>query len=279
MAPTQEEHPHVAPDEAQSLFVIRHGDRWDYQNPEWLETAKRRGDPPLSTLGHQQARETGIFLDQLLAKEGFTGDRITWLASPFLRTLQTSDDALNAFTEIDTKQISILPEYSVFEMDGHDGMLHKDLPGMDERKCYFPRLDDTHESLFVPELPEPRDQFLTRCDNAMTSFNRRYSYSPGTAFVIVTHAAACIGLSRAASNATLQEVHAAGPCSVFRLTRTSPTDVWDLDHFSKEKGLNGYSDHISVKGNFTYPWNNFASKAINRGYTGPPGHAPNRDEL
>jgi hypothetical protein len=150
---TDDDQPDAAPEEAQSLFVIRHGDRWDYQHPEWLETAKRRGDPPLSTLGHEQARETGIFLDRLLAKEGFTGDKITWLASPFLRTLQTSDDALNAFTEIDSKGIAIRPEYSVFEMDGHDGVLHKDLPGMDERKCYFPRLNEAHESLFVPELP------------------------------------------------------------------------------------------------------------------------------
>jgi broad specificity phosphatase PhoE len=149
MAP--QEHPDVTPDEAQSLFVIRHGDRWDYQHPEWLETAKRRGDPPLSTLGHQQARETGQFMDELLA--GYTHDRITWLASPFLRTLQTSDTALNAFQKVDSRQISILPEYSVFELDGHDGQLHKDLPDMEERGCYFPRVDHTHKSLFVPELP------------------------------------------------------------------------------------------------------------------------------
>jgi hypothetical protein len=138
-------------DEAQYLFVIRHGDRWDYHHPEWLETAKRCGDPPLSTLGHQQARETGLFLDKLLA--GYTHDNITWLSSPFLRTLQTSDDALNAFQKVDSGQIAILPEYSVFEMDGHDGQLHKDLPDLEERKCYFPRLDESHKSLFVPELP------------------------------------------------------------------------------------------------------------------------------
>jgi hypothetical protein len=143
----------VSDDESQYVFVIRHGDRWDYMHPEWLETASRKGDPPLSTLGHQQARETGIFLDSLLAHEGFTADSIIWLASPFLRTLQTSDDALNAFTKIDSSNISILPEYSVFEMDGHNGRLHKDLPTMEERKHYFPRLDESYASLFVPALP------------------------------------------------------------------------------------------------------------------------------
>lgn len=150
---TSEPPAEVAPDEPQSLFVIRHGDRWDYHHPEWLETATRRGDPPLSQLGHQQARETGIFLDDWLSREGYSADRITWLASPFLRTLQTSDVALNAFTKVDSSSVQILPEYSIFEMDGHDGQLHKDLPGLKERKCYFPRLDDTYESMFVPELP------------------------------------------------------------------------------------------------------------------------------
>lgn len=138
----------------QQLFVIRHGDRWDYSDPAWLDSAKRRGDPPLSTLGHQQARETGQFLDKLLTGFITSHDKITWLSSPFLRTLQTSDVALNAFQGIaDSAKIKILPEYSIFEMDGHDGELHKDLPDMEERKLYFPRLDESYESLFVPELP------------------------------------------------------------------------------------------------------------------------------
>lgn len=162
MAP--QEHSNVAPGETQHLIVIRHGDRWDYNHPEWLDSAKRRGDPPLSTLGHRQAHETGQFLDQLLAESGLTPDRITWMSSPFLRTLQTSNDALNAFQEIDSSKIKILPEYSIFEMDGHDGELHKDLPDLEERKLYFPRLDGTYESLFVPELPGKCFSFVGRRD-------------------------------------------------------------------------------------------------------------------
>jgi hypothetical protein len=51
----------VPGEEHQALYLIRHGDRWDYANPEWKASAKRPGDPPLSTLGHVQARETGTF--------------------------------------------------------------------------------------------------------------------------------------------------------------------------------------------------------------------------
>ena len=154
MVPSPQEHNDLtehALNGNQYLFVIRHGDRWDYSHPEWRDSAKRRGDPPLSTLGHQQAHETGVFLDKMLA--GMTHDRITWLSSPFLRTLQTSDVALNAFQAIDSSQIKILPEYSIFELDGHNGVFHKDLPDLEERKLYFPRLDESYQSLFVPELP------------------------------------------------------------------------------------------------------------------------------
>jgi broad specificity phosphatase PhoE len=268
------------PGEHQALYLIRHGDRWDYSHPEWKASAKRPGDPPLSTLGHEQARETGIFLDSLLAQDGITTpEAITWLASPFLRTLQTSDNAINAFTMVDSEGLVIHPEYSVFETDGHDGVLHKDLPTMEERKCYFPRLNETYESIFVPTLPETRADFLPRCDRAIAGINKRFPYSPRTAIVVVTHAAACIGLARAAANVTLQDVNAAGPCSVTKLTRTSDAPSWNLDHYAKEGGINGYVAHLKVLGKYTYPWNNFGDKKVNNGYTGPPRDDKVRIEL
>ena len=41
----------------------------------------------------------------------------------------------------------------IFEWDGHDGVWHKDLPSFDERRHYFPRLDTTYESFFIPTMP------------------------------------------------------------------------------------------------------------------------------
>jgi broad specificity phosphatase PhoE len=104
-------------------------------------------------LGHQQAQETGKFLDSWLSEKGFTSDDLTWMSSPFLRCLQTSDDALNSFRKVDVLTMPILPEYSIFEWDGHGGEWHLDLPPMKERKHYFPRLDVDYESYFIPELP------------------------------------------------------------------------------------------------------------------------------
>ena len=143
-------------DNRQYLFIIRHGDRWDYSNPEWKNLASSRtGDSPLSTLGHLQAQETGKFLDKWLTENHIDVENdLTWMSSPFLRCLQTSDAALNSMRNTPaTLTLPIRPEYSIFEWDGHGGEWHKDLPPLIERKHYFPRLDVEYESFFVPSLP------------------------------------------------------------------------------------------------------------------------------
>lgn len=209
-------------------------------------------------------------MDSLLSKDEVEASDITWLSSPFLRTLQTSDNMLNLMTNINSNSISILPEYSVFEWDGHGGEWHACLPTMQERSYYFPRLDASHESLFIPDLPEPKADFQGRCNRAIEELNKKYTFKPKSAVVIISHAAGCVGLSVAASQKTLQDITPAAPCSVFRLSRSSNSDVWDLDDHDKEGGLNGHTNHLSTLGESTVPWNHFADKSKHRGYTGPP---------
>lgn len=66
----------------QSLFVLRHGERWDDANPGWVDP--RMWDPPLTERGWGQAEETG---KKFRSKEGVLIKRI--LVSPFLRCVQT----------------------------------------------------------------------------------------------------------------------------------------------------------------------------------------------
>ena len=277
---------HKADDDldVQSLYIIRHGDRWDYENPEvrvwmrrsrscpiksyrvsqWNETTTRPGDPPLSTLGHQQAREVGQFLNPHLKDL----DEVTWLSSPFLRCLQTSNEALS---QIDNQNIPIRPEYSIFEWDGHGGAWHQSLPSLAERKHYFPRLDVSHASLFHPTLPEPRSQFLGRCQRTIQELQKRYPYRPRSALVLVTHAAACIGLSQVASGLLLHELTPAAPCSIYQLTRRSnDTSHWEMDVHDAPGSMNGHTNHLTMPLGKTVPWNNFGDKSVHRGYTGPP---------
>jgi broad specificity phosphatase PhoE len=208
-------------------------------------------------------------LESLLLADGIEAENITWLSSPFLRCLQTSDGALNAFSKIDhANTIVIQPEYSVFEWDGHGGKWHQDLPSLEERVHYFPRLDLSYESLFVPPLPESKSHFLGRCDKAIKHLHQRFPYKPRSAIVIVTHAAGCIGLARACAQITLEQLTPAGPTSIFGLYRTNHTEVWNIDKF--DTGLNGHIQHLSDMGTRTLPWNNFGDKRFNHGYTGPP---------
>jgi hypothetical protein len=161
-------------------------------------------------------------------------------------------------------------------------------------------LNIEHESLFIPPLPESREGLLPRCDKAMNFFNKKYPYSPRSAFVIVTHAAACIGMAKAAAILSIQEVTPAAPCGIYQLTRTNNTEKWQLDAHDKPGTRNGFIDHISDLGTSTKIWyvhvedtndlflpvsvwhenltslalqkivrNHFGDKKVNFGYTGP----------
>jgi broad specificity phosphatase PhoE len=145
----------MAKDGKQYLFIVRHGDRWDYANPDWKRVpTSRLGDSPLSPLGHQQAQEVGCFFDNWFTANEIQIDNVVWMSSPFLRCLQTSDQALNAIRTFHAAQaLPILPEYSIFEWDGHGGEWHQDLPTLIERKHYFPRLHTDYQSFFIPTLP------------------------------------------------------------------------------------------------------------------------------
>jgi broad specificity phosphatase PhoE len=219
----------------------------------------------------KQAYETGVFLDSILSAEGITTDDIVWLSSPFLRCLQTSHTAIDSFHLVkgSVDEIRIFPEYSIFEWDGQDGKFHKSLPDLNERKHYFPRLDVDYESVFTPKLPEPRSEFLDRCQQAAAAISRRYPFRPKSAIVAVTHAAGCIGLASAFTNQSASDITPAAPCSIYRLTRTSDTSAWTLDPHDQEHSMNGHTAHISDLGKTTMPWNNFADKKCFQGYTGP----------
>ena len=237
----------------------------------------------------KQAAETGAFLDSFLLSEGIHADNLNWMSSPFLRCLQTSHAAIDAFKSFDgaLDEIKILIEDSIFEWDGHNGIFHKSLPSnVEERRHYFPRLDLHYKSMFVPQLPEPRDQFHGRCQQVGTAIQKRYPYRPKSVIVAVTHAAGCIGLAAALTNLAIADITPAAPCSIYKLTRTSDTAIWTIDAHDSDNSMNGYTDHISDMGNSTTPWNNFADKKYFHGYTGPatsrfapPGYIVRKDEL
>jgi broad specificity phosphatase PhoE len=67
----------------QTVWIARHGNRIDFVNPAWFNTAARRYDPHLSDDGFVQAQQ----LANRLVGEGITHI----FSSPFLRTVQTAN--------------------------------------------------------------------------------------------------------------------------------------------------------------------------------------------
>ncbi|NJK99393.1 MAG: histidine phosphatase family protein [Spirulinaceae cyanobacterium SM2_1_0] len=68
----------------QTVWIARHGNRLDFVNPDWFNTAARPYDPPLSEDGIVQAQELGDRLRGAGIRHIF--------ASPFLRTVQTAHE-------------------------------------------------------------------------------------------------------------------------------------------------------------------------------------------
>jgi broad specificity phosphatase PhoE len=72
-----------------NIYFARHGERIDWIDQTWRDTAERRLDSPLSPYGVQQAHELGVYVARLQP-------RITHIyASPFLRTIQTALQVAN----------------------------------------------------------------------------------------------------------------------------------------------------------------------------------------
>jgi len=273
----------------QSIFIVRHGDRWDYSHPEFAKSEKnvRKGDTPLSDLGRIQARETGIFLQHLLQLSERSTDPldVVVLCSPFLRCIETANEMLQQFTDRSGKTKrsfrthTIRVEPSIWELDGiHNGLHHQHLRNVEEitkeRSWYFPRVDTSHVPLFIPDLPESKEESLQRFRRVIDAIHNTYTYQPNQTIIIVTHAAACIGLVKAASQRQLNQITPAAPCCIYHLQRYSNKNkVWDMDCFTKRDGMNGHMHHISDAGQYTIPWNNYGPRCIHTNkskYTGPP---------
>ena len=127
------------------LILVRHGDRFDYANPEWKPAARALGnntsDPPLSALGHAQALETAAAIASLTAARGWAVADV--LASPYLRVIQTATPTADALG------LPIKLEDGIAET--HHG-LRASMPPAAERFAYFPRVDPRYGDV-PPLLP------------------------------------------------------------------------------------------------------------------------------
>jgi broad specificity phosphatase PhoE len=133
----------------QTIWIARHGNRIDFVNPEWFNTAERRYDPPLSDDGMVQAYQLG----QRLQGEGIAHI----FASPFLRTVQTANQVAEVL-DLPIKLESGLSEWlnSAWMTDVPERLSIAALTEL------FPRIDTSYTSRVVAEYPETSVQALSR---------------------------------------------------------------------------------------------------------------------
>ena len=249
--------------EKSEIYLLRHGDRHDFANPEWKEKIEAckglRSDPPLSKLGHEQARET--------AKKIFHNvDVDEILVSPYLRTIQTAVPLSEA------KQVPISIETGLAEAWHCPNLL----PTAAERYKYFPHINFLYNSLhdtvptegaIHPAYGIPQERFPDKYFERIVEFAKKLeAYSVGKTIVCFSHAAS-VALVAALLKCRLPDIpfdsnckdivsekygksryDLFAPVGIYKLKREDSNSSWVLES-------NGSTNtHCSKTSPGTYPW-------------------------
>lgn len=201
----------------QTVWIARHGNRLDFVNPEWFNTATRPYDPPLSDDGVEQAKQLG----QRLAEEGIAHI----FASPFLRTVQTANEVANCL-DLPIKLESGLSEWLNPKWMGTTPE-RLPLEALQER---FPRIDSSYTSRVMAHYPETSEMVLQRTAQTVQRLIDEFSDD----ILLVGHGASVVGCTQGLVKG-MPEVRAS-LCCLVKLVRQE--QEWVLE-------LNGDTSHLS----------------------------------
>jgi broad specificity phosphatase PhoE len=161
---------------SQTVWIARHGNRLDFVNPAWFNTATRRYDPPLSADGLVQAAELGQRLKQ---------ENITHIfASPFLRTIQTANEVAQVLN------LPIKLEAGLSEWHNPEWMTQ--IPEIHPQTflaAKYPLIDWSYQSYFLPQYPESEIDVNRRTEATIKQLVAEFP----TDILIVGHGASVLG--------------------------------------------------------------------------------------
>jgi broad specificity phosphatase PhoE len=133
------------------FVIVRHGERIDKVDPNWLATAEHPTDPFLSDVGFEQARFVGQHLKR-------TENVTRIIVSPFTRTLQTA-------TEINKSlDLPLCVEPGICEWlnpEWHRGAPFY-WPPLEDAKLMFPGIQSDYKPLLSPPDHEDRKSVRMR---------------------------------------------------------------------------------------------------------------------
>jgi len=225
-----------------TIYLIRHGDRFDYANQElWRSACSQlgieRSDPPLSPIGHAQARSAAAALAEARV------ERI--LVSPYLRTIQTAQPLAHA------TGVPISVEDGLSELGHTPGSI---VPAS-QRFPYFPEIDLAYTPLHTVAAPE-RDAahpllYFRRILSMASHLERVYA---GKTLACFSHAAS-IALVAALTGCGISQVGKFAPCGIFKLVSAGASASggagrsWVVEQHGGDN-----SGHCTHNAPTTYPW-------------------------
>ncbi len=201
----------------QTVWIARHGNRLDFVNPEWFNTAERPYDPPLSEDGMVQAKQLG---------QRLVGEEIKHIfASPFLRTVQTASFVADAL-DLCIKLESGLSEW----LNPAWMKTDPERLSIEELKERFPRIDASYTSRVIARYPESNEMVLQRTNETAKCLTSEFSED----ILLVGHGASVVGVTQGLVGGT-PEVNAS-LCCLVKLVRQE--QEWVME-------LNGDTSHLS----------------------------------
>lgn len=194
----------------QTVWLVRHGNRQDFVDPAWRDTAERPFDPGLSPDGIEQAKRVG---------ERLRGEGITHIfASPYLRTIETAHHIADALDLI------VYPEPGMGEwLNPHWFPAEPERLSLAALKERFPRLDTKYTPHLEPTYPETEAEALERAGYVARHLAEEY---PKTILLVghgISVTGAALGLVPSA------EIVECALCSLFKIIRDEESGEWLME--------------------------------------------------
>ena len=203
----------------QIVWIARHGNRLDFVNPEWFNTAERRYDPPLSKDGFIQAQELG----KRLTKENISHI----FSSPFLRTIQTANEVAEILDLPIKLEAGLSEWHNPYWMTEKPEIHPQELLAKD-----YPRIDWNYSSRLIPNYPESEEEVNKRTGEVARKLVAEFSDD----ILLVGHGASVLGttVGLVGGNPTMN----ASLCCLVKVVRNG--NDWQME-------LNGDTSHLSQK--------------------------------
>lgn len=194
-----------------TLWIARHGNRQDFVDPHWADTADRPHDPDLAPDGISQA-------DRLGARLAAT-DISQIVTSPFLRTAHTAHRIARHLDQ----PVVLEPGIEEWLNPEWFEVAPETLPP-EVLADRFPHIDPTYTPCLHPSFPEARQEAFNRCARAAWCLVDRFEEE--SELLVVGHGASVYGILQGLVRRDLPDAECP-LCSLTQLARQGP-GAWEI---------------------------------------------------